>query len=98
MCAAIFIIAEYNTLRKRYPHAPDLNLYIKAFHHKIVPTLLTILSTVAGLVPFLMYGQNEVFWFALGVGTIGGLLMSLVVIVFYLPLFLGMKKMSVDTQ
>jgi len=45
-------------------------------------------TSVAGLIPFLMYGEGEAFWFALGVGTIGGLIMSLFAIIFYLPLFL----------
>jgi multidrug efflux pump subunit AcrB len=54
--------------------------------------LLTVLSTVVGLIPFLIYGQNEAFWFALGVGTIGGLMMSLIGIIFYLPLFLRFRK------
>ena len=88
VCAAIFIIAEFNSLRKLYPTAKPFKLYIKAYNHKIIPILLTVLSTVVGLVPFLIYGQNEVFWFALGAGTIGGLMMSLIGIILYLPLFL----------
>lgn len=92
VCAAIFIIAEFNHLRKLHPQAEDFKLYIKAFNHKIIPILLTVLSTVVGLIPFLIYGQNEAFWFALGVGTIGGLMMSLIGIIFYLPLFLGFRK------
>jgi multidrug efflux pump subunit AcrB len=86
--AGIFIIAEYNHLRKRFPKRKQWQLYLSAYHHKIVPILLTVLSTVAGFVPFLIYGQNEAFWFALAVGTIGGLLMSILVIFLYLPLFL----------
>jgi multidrug efflux pump subunit AcrB len=88
VCAGIFLIAEFNTIRQRYPHKTALQCYLQAYQHKIIPILLTVLSTVLGLVPFLIYGQNEVFWFALGVGTIGGLMMSLLVIFFYLPLFL----------
>lgn len=88
VCAAIFIIAEFNNLKKIYPTAPPFKLYIKAYNHKIIPILLTVISTVVGLIPFLIYGQNEVFWFAFGVGTVGGLIMSLIGIVFYLPLFL----------
>jgi multidrug efflux pump subunit AcrB len=45
------------------------------------------LSTILGLLPFVVYSENEVFWFALAVGSIGGLLFSLIVIVVYLPLF-----------
>lgn|GEM_PF-2882737 len=94
VCAAIFIIAEFNNLRKLHPTAKRFRLYIKAYHHKIIPILLTVLSTVVGLVPFLIYGQNEVFWFALGAGTIGGLMMSLIGIVLYLPLFLRFGQLS----
>ena len=43
-------------------------------------------------IPFLIYGEKEPFWFAFGVGTIGGLLMSLLVIPIYLPLFLKFQK------
>lgn len=91
VCAAIFIIAEYNNLRKLHPTAKPFKLYIKAYNHKIIPILLTVLSTVVGLIPFLIYGQNEVFWFALGAGTIGGLMMSLIGIVLYLPLFMRFR-------
>lgn len=91
ICAAIFIIAEFNNLRKLHPTAKTFKLYIKAYNHKIIPILLTVLSTVVGLIPFLIYGQNEVFWFALGAGTIGGLMMSLIGIVLYLPLFLRFR-------
>jgi multidrug efflux pump subunit AcrB len=91
VCAAIFIIAEYNNLRKLHPTAKPFKLYIKAYNHKIIPILLTVLSTVVGLIPFLIYGQNEVFWFALGAGTIGGLMMSLIGIIMYLPLFLRFR-------
>src|SRR5699024_12526684 len=39
--------------------------------------LLTIISTCCGLIPFVMGGQDEVFWFDLAVGTMGGLIFSL---------------------
>lgn len=89
--AGIFIIAEFNHLKKQRPQQSNLKSYLKAYNHKIIPILLTTLSTVVGFIPFLIYGQNEPFWFALAVGTIGGLLMSLVMIFFYLPLILFRK-------
>jgi multidrug efflux pump subunit AcrB len=91
VCAGIFIIAEWNTLRKHYPEMSLFDLYLLAFRHKIIPIWLTVVSTVVGLIPFLLY-ENEPFWFALGVGTIGGLLMSLVVLVVFLPCFLLKAK------
>ncbi|GAB2565863.1 efflux RND transporter permease subunit [Spirosoma areae] len=87
VCAGIFIVAEMNRLNKRYPTLTTFAGYQKAFRHKIGPVLLTVLSTVVGMVPFLLYEQ-EAFWYALGIGTIGGLLMSLIAVGIYLPLFL----------
>lgn len=87
VCAGIFIIAEMNRLRNRFVHISARQAYLKAFRHKIGPVLLTVLSTVVGMVPFLLY-EREPFWYALGVGTIGGLLMSLLAIGLYLPLLL----------
>ena len=87
VCAGIFIVAEMNRIRKRSPKLPAQWAYLKAFRHKIGPVLLTVLSTVVGMVPFLLY-EREPFWYALGVGTMGGLLVSLVAVTLYLPLLL----------
>ncbi|HEX2976501.1 MAG TPA: hypothetical protein VHO68_11255, partial [Bacteroidales bacterium] len=46
-------------------------------------------STIIGLVPFLLTGQDERFWFALAAGTIGGLVVSLVGLGVYQPMMLG---------
>ncbi|MBA3985457.1 MAG: efflux RND transporter permease subunit, partial [Flavobacteriales bacterium] len=85
--ASIFIVNGFNNLRKRNPKSESLALYLLAFKQKITPILLTIFSTILGFIPFVIGGQNEVFWFALAVGTMGGLLFSLVAIFIYLPLF-----------
>ena len=74
--------------------AQNTRLYIKAFNHKIIPILLTVLSTVLGLIPFLMDGASEVFWFAFAIGTMGGLLFSLIALVFFMPIWVPMKKRS----
>jgi multidrug efflux pump subunit AcrB len=66
--------------------------YVKAFNHKIVPTTLTIISTILGLVPFLFDGPSEVFWFAFAIGTISGLIFSVISVIFYLPVFLLKRK------
>lgn len=84
--ASIFIINQYNSLRKAFPEKDSILLYIEAFKQKIFPILLTVVSTILGFVPFLMEGPDEVFWFALGVGSIGGLVFSLIGILFYLPI------------
>ncbi len=85
--ASIFIVNGFNNLKKEHPDKNNIKLYLEAFKQKIYPIILTISSTVLGFIPFVIDGQNEVFWFALGVGTIGGLIFSLFGILFYLPIF-----------
>lgn len=83
----ILIINDFNYYYKKYPRRNAFDLYLKAFHRKITPILLTVCSTALGLIPFLMSGAAEPFWFPLAVGTIGGLCFSLVVLVLVVPLF-----------
>ena len=85
--SALFIINDYNNLKKQYPKRNEQDLYFKAFNYKIIPIILTIISTIVGLIPFVWNGQNEAFWFSFAVGSIGGLLFSLIGIFFYLPMF-----------
>lgn len=89
--SALYIINDYNNLKKEYPNRNQQLLYYKAFNYKIIPVILTIVSTVVGLIPFVWSGQNEAFWFSFAVGSIGGLLFSLIGIYFYLPLFICSK-------
>ncbi len=91
--ASIFILNDFNKLMKK-GNSTSLQHYIQAFKQKIFPILLTVFSTILGFVPFIKDGQHEVFWFALGVGTIGGLLFSLVGILCYLPLFSLKQKID----
>ena len=86
--SGFFIINDYNNLRKQNPSLPRPRLYLKAFHLKIIPILLTVCSTIATMFPFLVDGKEQVFWFALAAGTVGGLLFSLMGVFFLLPLVL----------
>lgn len=84
--AGIYVINQYNLLKKYGKGAlSSVALYVKAYNHKIIPIMLTIVSTILGLTPFLTDGKNEVFWFSFAVGTMGGLLFSIIGIVFILP-------------
>jgi len=85
--ASIFILNDFNKLKKEFPNQDKIRLYLQAFQQKIFPILLTVISTILGFIPFVKDGQGEVFWFALGVGTIGGLIFSMIGILFYLPIF-----------
>ena len=94
--AGIYIIADYNRLvGKTVCGIPQrIRLYIKSFNHKTMPILLTVVSTILGLLPFLSDGPEEVFWFDFAIGTISGMAMSLVAIVLYLPVFAIKAKQS----
>ena len=87
--AGIYIINQYNITCKE-ERGPSLRNYIKSYNHKIIPIMLTILSSVLGLIPFLLEGPSEVFWFAFAVCTMGGTVCSIVALIFFLPLFVPM--------
>lgn len=82
--AAIFVINDFNN----QPCKNHNRAVLKAVTGKLRPILLTVLSTCLGLVPFLIGGQSEVFWFTLAAGTIGGLLFSVLLIVLILPVWM----------
>ncbi len=86
--SALYIINDYNIFKRNFPGRSNLNIYVRAFNHKIIPVILTILSTIMGLIPFITDGQDEVFWFAFAVGAIGGLLFSMIALVLYFPLMI----------
>ena len=89
--ASIYVLNEYNAIRRNFPNLSPLRAYTKAWNVKIIPIFLTVVSTILGFVPFLI-GEETPFWFPLAAGTIGGLMMSVVGIFFYLPVFSMSKK------
>lgn len=87
----ILIVNDFNRFRKQQPHRASLDLFVKAFRQKITPIVLTVISTILGMIPFVIHGESEVFWFSLAVGTMGGLLFSLLLITFLIPVFFVKK-------
>lgn len=85
--SALYIINDFNNNRKKRPLVSLQDSYYKAFHSKITPIALTIITTIVGLIPFVWEGQKEVFWFSFAAGSIGGLVFSMIGILIYLPLF-----------
>ncbi|WP_236974522.1 efflux RND transporter permease subunit [Membranihabitans maritimus] len=89
--AVFFIINDYNRLRSIRPQISTLQAYIKAYNGKIIPILLTALSTVLGLLPFIVFDKNDPFWYSLAWCTIGGVVASVAVLFFMLPVFFKLK-------
>ncbi len=99
--AGIYLVSTWQSQCSRYiprnvspsdSAAKELQAYIRAWNHKINPIMLTILSTILGLLPFLTDGPKEVFWFDFAIGTIGGMAFSVIALVFVLPVFLVKRK------
>jgi multidrug efflux pump subunit AcrB len=90
--AALYILSDYNHyLKDAARNLTPARLYIKSYQGKIIPIALTVLATVLGLVPFIMDGEDEAFWFALAAGTMGGLIFSVLAIMIFMPAFLPLK-------
>jgi multidrug efflux pump subunit AcrB len=94
--ACIFVINDLNRLRKKRPHADPNKLLIKAAMNRSRTILLTTTCTCCGLIPFVLHGQQEVFWFSLSVGMIGGLLFSLLAVFLILPVFCWKRSRHVS--
>jgi len=90
--ANIYIVEEYSYLKRTRPAYGPLQAYMKACQVKIRPILLTVLSTILGFIPFLIGDGKEAFWFPLAVGTMGGLIISTVATLLFLPFFMGVAK------
>lgn len=90
--ASIYILNEYNSIRRRFPRLSMLRAYTKAWNAKIIPIFLTVVSTILGFIPFMVGANKEAFWFPLAAGTIGGLVMSVIGIFFFLPVFCLQRK------
>jgi multidrug efflux pump subunit AcrB len=91
--ASIYILNDFNRIRRERPGLSSLKAYIKAWNSKIIPIFLTVISTMLGFIPFMVGTSKEAFWFPLAAGTIGGLAMSIVGIFLFLPLMVvGRRK------
>lgn len=90
--ASIYILNEYNAIRRRFTRLSPLRAYVKAWNTKIIPIFLTVTSTILGFIPFMVGAEKEGFWFPLAAGTIGGLIMSVVGVFIFLPVLTLKRK------
>lgn len=89
--AGIFVINDLNNRQKGLYNRNVL----KSVAGKAIPILLTVLSTCFGLIPFVIEGQNEIFWFSLAIGTIGGLTFSMLGVFWVLPVLLWKRSIPI---
>ena len=91
--AGIYQIYEYRALSEKDNDPDQIAVYLKAFRNKAVPVFLTVLSTMLGMVPFLFDAKDESdFWYSFAVGSIGGLLFSLIAYIFVMPILINFRS------
>ena len=95
--ASIYLLNEYNDVRRRFPRLLPVRTFVKAWNAKIIPIFLTVISTIAGFIPFMVGTGKEAFWFPLAAGTTGGLVLSVIGIFVFLPIFTLGKKRGFST-
>ncbi len=94
--AGIYIINQYNSyvvrVRQRCSanekSVPNVIIFVRAYNQKIIPIMLTIFSTMLGLIPFFIDGKDDTFWFNFASGAVGGLLFSIIALILFLPVWL----------
>lgn len=96
--AGIYLVNTWQGQVRRRAGRSSVSAYVRAWNHKINPIMLTILSTILGLLPFLSDGPEEVFWFDFAIGTIGGMIFSVIALIFILPVFLIRKPRVAKTR
>jgi multidrug efflux pump subunit AcrB len=92
--ANIYVLNEFNNMKKRYSKLKPIKIYIKAWNAKVLPIFLTVFSSVLGFIPFMIGDYKEAFWFPLAAGTVGGLIMSFITLFLFLPLFMGVGRVK----
>ncbi len=96
--AGIYQMYEYRELLREKEREAGTDaidraaVYLAAFRIKAMPVFLTVLSTVLALLPFLFEGSEGGFWYSLAVGSMGGLLASIMAYMFVMPIMMNLGK------
>lgn len=93
---ALYIINDFNFFYKK--GRTTLQTYNRAFQAKATPIIITNLSAILSLLPFMINGDDQGFWFTLSAGTIGGLLFSIIAAYILLPLCLIKRNESIKLK
>ena len=83
----LYIVNDVNNLQKSTPKKNKQQLFIKAFNLKIASIWITVISTILGLIPFIIFDKPQPFWFTLSACTIAGLISSMISVYLLLPIF-----------
>ncbi|MEL7247930.1 MAG: efflux RND transporter permease subunit [Bacteroidota bacterium] len=84
--SVLLIIYEFRQQLKQQEQT-QLEAYLRAFRHKILPVVITALSTVVSLLPFVVQSEQS-FWYNFSITVILGLVFSTLAMILLLPVFL----------
>jgi multidrug efflux pump subunit AcrB len=84
--AAIFIVHDFIQARRE---GDDTNRTLMRVCTNRARTIwLTTVSAICSLLPFIYEGQQEIFWFSLAIGVMGGLVFSMYAVFIVLPVLM----------
>ncbi len=90
---SLLIVNRFNKLSKTAVRVSKMDLYIKAVQEMIFPIFTITLSMIASFIPFIINGGEVFFWNAFGIGVIGGLVFSIIGVLFFLPI-ISVRKIN----
>lgn len=93
--SGIYVMNACNNLSRQHPLMRQDRVFVKACSEKVVPILLTVFSTILGFIPFIIGDTREPFWYSLAMGTIGGLVASVIGLFIWLPVWMLPGKCKV---
>ncbi len=67
----------------------DIETLVQAAATRLRPIVMTTLTTIGGLLPLLIMGEQASVWYSLSLGTIGGLVSSMVLTLVVVPVVYG---------
>jgi len=93
--SSIYILSDYRNSITGNTHDNKAEILAISIIRKARPVLITHLSTILGLLPFIFLEEKNSFWFAMAAGTTGGLIISLPLVFILISLAPG-KILNVD--
>jgi multidrug efflux pump subunit AcrB len=77
--------------RQSEKHGAVTEVLVAAAGQRLRPVLMTTLTTIGGLLPMFLLGKPSSLWYSLALGTIGGLMSSMVLTLIVVPVVFSLN-------
>jgi len=78
-------IGDVDSQTKLIDNVSSAKMIAEASSHRLRPILITTVVTIAGFLPFVIYTDIYSFWYPFAMGIIGGVTVSTIMILFFMP-------------